>query len=565
MTKRHFITHICFIVLSISLIECSGSKRAIDSSQEPNRELALEHFLQGSILDQKGDFAQGILEYQDALRFAKDPAIYYAIAKDYSLLGKNNLAIQMARESVRLNPDNRNYRQTLAEIYLNALAFDDATKEYESIIKLDPQYEEAWLTLARLKQMRNPEKAIETYKEILNRFGPVGDVYLQMAQIYGSLGKYSEATGALKGMLEIEPGNFEITKALGDLYLRQDSVDHAFAIYTDLAELHPENLELRAALAHVYLVRQDYEHATSQFEAVMKKDTLSADEQIRFGQIFVTFVEKDSAVAPYALNMFEKIKLNYPADWRPYWFLGAINNIMRNDSIALMNYNRVIDLAKWNPDGWVGVASIHYDRGRFNEAVNILLEAKKFVSEEFRIYFLLGISYQRVHRTVESASALEKAVQLNDKSIDALSALGLVYDEMKRHEDSDSTYERAIRLDPKNHLLLNNYGYSLAERGLQLERALKMSKDALAQQPDNQSYLDTYGWIYYRLGDYKEAEKWIRKAIELGSKSPVLNDHLGDIYLKLAERSKALEYWKKSLELDPNNQSVRNKIERGGL
>jgi Tfp pilus assembly protein PilF len=238
---------------------------------------------------------------------------------------------------------------------------------------------------------------------------------------------------------------------------------------------------------------------------------------------------------------------------------------MKDDSSAFVNFSKVKDLAKWNPDGWVGMASVYYDKNNFDEAIRLLTEAKKVLPEEFRIHFLLGISYQRKHEAIDAATALEKAVQLNDKSVDALSALALVYDELKRPDESDSIYEKALRLDPKNHLVLNNYGYSLSDRGLQLDRALKMSKEAIAQQPTNQSYLDTYGWIFYRMGQYTEAEKWIRKAIELGSQSPVIHEHLGDVYFKLSEKDKAIEYWQKALNFDSSNQSLKEKIQRGSL
>ncbi|MBA4313426.1 MAG: hypothetical protein C0417_12455 [Chlorobiaceae bacterium] len=544
---------------------CSGSRSIPTQVTDAQRNLSLEHFIAGSALDQKGEFAKAILEYQDALQLMQDPAIYNAMAKDYSLLGKHELAMNSGREAVKLDANNRVYRQTLAEIYLNAFAFEDALKEYEELVRIDPSYQEAWLTLARLRQIRGPQKSLDTYKEILNRFGPIGDVYLQMAQLYAATGKLSDAAVALRGMLVLDPGNYEITKSLGDIFLRQDSVDAALNIYNDLANRRPDDVELRAAMAHAYLLQQDYDHAAIQFNQVMEKDTISADEQIRFGQVFVSFIEKDSAVAPYALRLFDKIKQKHPNDWRAYWFLGAINNILRNDSIALEYFHQVIQKAKGNPDGWIGAASIYYDNNRFEDAIALLTEANKFVSDEFRIYFLLGISNQRIHRAVEAASALERAVQLNEKNVDALSALGLVYDELKRFDDSDSMYERALRLDPKNHLLLNNFGYSLAERGIELERALKMSKEAINQQPENQSYLDTYGWIFYRLGNYNEAEEWIRRAIELGSKSSVIHDHLGDIYFKLSNKEKAIEYWQKAYEFDPTNESIKSKIQRGSL
>ncbi len=570
--QKWFIVAVIGVCVAVAVMGCSGHRETtatpqpgIAPLQAENEDLALDHYLQGSTLDQKGEYAKAILEYQDALHYKQDPAIYHSIAKDYALIGKTDLAIQMAREAVRREPDNRTYHETLADIYINALDLDDAIGEYNAIVRLDSSYQMGWLNLARLYQLREPDKALQLYQQLIDRFGPDPDAYYQMAQIYSAQNKLHEATTALKGMLALDPANFEIKKTIGDLLLRQDSVDAALKIYADLAELHPEDLELRAATAHAYLVKQDYDHAEQQFESVMERDTLSVDDQIRFGQVFVTFIQKDSAVAPYALKLFQRIQAAHPSDWRPYWFLGAIDNIVRDDSSALLNFKKVEELAKWNPDGWVGVASVYYDRNRFDDAIEVLNEAKKYVPEEFRVHFLLGISYQRNNQLREAASALEKAIQLNDKSVDALTALALTYDQLKRPDESDSIYERALRLDPKNHLLLNNYGYSLAERGLQLERALQMSKEAVNQEPTNQSYLDTYGWIYYMMGDYKEAEKWIRKAIDLGSTSPVINEHLGDIYYKLSEKDKAMEYWQKALQLDAHNQTLREKIQRGSL
>lgn len=558
-----------FISITLTLIlagsGCSGSKDATDQQIPENRDLALDHYINGTLLDQKGDYAKAILEYQDALLYSKDPAIYNSIAKDYAILGKKDLAISMGREAVRLSPENMTYRRTLAEIYINALEFDSAIVTFEGIIESDPKDREAWSTLAHIQQLRGLAKAQKIYEQIIDRFGPDGDAYFQLAQIYAANNRVDDAIKALQGLLSIDPGNNEIKKALADMYLRVDSVDTALSMYQDLAELDSENIELRGAIAWVHLMKHDYDKAAEQFENVMSMDSATADEQIRFGQVFVSFIEKDSAIAPVAIAMFERIRDKHPADWRPCWMLGAIHNIMSNDSLAVINFTKVIDLAKWNPDGWVGVASFYYDHGKFNEAIDLLREAEKFVADEYRIHFILGISYQRIQKPIEAATALEKALQLNNKNLDATSALGLVYNELQRYEESDTMYERALRINPQDDLVLNNYSYSLAQRGIMLDRALAMSKQALSRQPDNQSYLDTYGWIYYKRGDHKEAERWIRKAIELGSASAVVHDHLGDVYYRLSQKEKAINFWKRASEFDPANEAYKEKVRRGSL
>jgi Flp pilus assembly protein TadD len=555
----------CIVIISICLLTGCGGSQKVSVASDQNRELSLQNYLEGSLLDQKGDYAKAILEYQEALQYQKDPAIYYALAKDYAQLGKYVPAEQMGLEAVKLEPNNRSYRELLANIYINARDLEKAIREYNEVVRIDSQYSEGWQNLARLTQIYKPIESINIYKKIIGRFGPNIDAYFQIFQIYTATGEFGKATEAIKQMSELDPSNVEIKKNLGDALLRQDSTEAALKLYQELVELYPNDPEIRASIAHIYLIKQDYEQAAAQFESVITKDTLSVEDQLRFGQIFVAFIQKDSAVVPYALKLFNKIQQSHPDDWRPYWFLGAINNITKNDSISLVNYEKVRNLAKWNPDGWVGIASIYYDKDQIDSTINILTEAKKYVQDEFRVYFLLGIAYQKQHKMIDAASALEKAAQLNNKSIETLGALGLVYEDLKRPDEADSAYEHALILDPQNHIILNNYAYGLAERGVKLERALKMSKEAVDKQPTNQSYLDTYGWICFRLEKYEEAEQYVRKAIELGSSSAVIHEHLGDIYYKLGKEDKAMEFWQKAYQIDSSSQSLKNKIQRGKL
>jgi len=136
---------------------------------------------------------------------------------------------------------------------------------------------------------------------------------------------------------------------------------------------------------------------------------------------------------------------------------------------------------------------------------------------------------------------------------------------MNQHDESDSLYEEGLRLRPDYHLILNNYGYSLAERGQQLDRALEMVTKALEAQPNNAYYLDTKAWVLYRLGKFSEAEKYLLQAIEKGTPNATLLDHLGDICFRLNDRNRAIENWKKALTLEPDNALIRDKVLRGSL
>ena len=143
--------------------------------------------------------------------------------------------------------------------------------------------------------------------------------------------------------------------------------------------------------------------------------------------------------------------------------------------------------------------------------------------------------------------------------------LASTYDALKRYDESDKTFESALKVDSLNAMVLNNYAYSLAERGEQLQRAFLMSKQSLEKDSVNASYLDTFGWIYYRMGNFSEAERYVKRAIEAGEVSAVVYEHLGDIYFRLNQPDKAKEYWSKALERDSKNSTLKEKLARGSL
>jgi Tfp pilus assembly protein PilF len=135
----------------------------------------------------------------------------------------------------------------------------------------------------------------------------------------------------------------------------------------------------------------------------------------------------------------------------------------------------------------------------------------------------------------------------------------------KRNGKNDSVYERALSIDSSNALVNNNFAYSLSERGIKLDMALKMAKIAIKTEPGNSAYLDTIGWIYFKAGDFNAAIEYIEKAITVGGEKPDILEHLGDIQFKMGEKDKAKGNWQKALNLDKNNSELKQKIEKGAI
>ena len=90
-------------------------------------------------------------------------------------------------------------------------------------------------------------------------------------------------------------------------------------------------------------------------------------------------------------------------------------------------------------------------------------------------------------------------------------------------------FEQYMALRPDDMLMLNNYAYYLALQGVELEKALAMSRRTIEAQPDEPNSLDTYAWILHLLGRDAEALPYIKKAVKLNPQSDTLQQHLKEI------------------------------------
>ena len=104
--------------------------------------------------------------------------------------------------------------------------------------------------------------------------------------------------------------------------------------------------------------------------------------------------------------------------------------------------------------------------------------------------------------------------------------------------------ERVIEIDPSNAVALNQLGYTLAERNLELPKALGYLERAHRLRPDDGGILDSLSWVYFRMERFAEAEPLSRRAIELAGAGAVLLDHLGDILWALGQKEEAIEQWR---------------------
>jgi Tfp pilus assembly protein PilF len=240
-------------------------------------------------------------------------------------------------------------------------------------------------------------------------------------------------------------------------------------------------------------------------------------------------------------------------------FLYKDNKLKETNS----EYNEAIRLDKSNYSIWYELMRVEAELGEYTSLESHSSEAIELFPNQPLPYFFNGLSnitLKNYKKAIESLNdGLEFVYNNNPLLLDFYSSLGDTYNAIKEYEKSDKSYDDALKIDPDNASILNNYAYYLSLRKEKLEKAEKFSRKSNELSPNNRSYLDTYGWILYQQGKYKEAEMWLSRAVKMGNKSAI-SEHYGDVLYKLDRKEEALQYWMEAKEAGAGSEFLNKKI-----
>ncbi len=190
-----------------------------------------------------------------------------------------------------------------------------------------------------------------------------------------------------------------------------------------------------------------------------------------------------------------------------------------------------------------------------------LKNARTLQPEDIKLAEYLAQFYFYKKNLPEALKIYEKIVKDRPDYIEGIFFLGYLYEEAGRRKDAIAVWRQGLRLNSEFAPLLNALGYTYSQEGVNLEEAEKMILKALEKEPDNGAYLDSLGWVYFKMGDYLRAEEYLKKANSL-LKDPEIYEHLGDLYLRLNNPDEAKKYYLEGLEFFPENKNLKEKLKQ---
>ncbi len=481
---------------------------------------------------------------------------------EYELLQNDfKMAEKYYKKALSLSPDSPTIIHSLVDLKTYQGNYLEAINYLERNIKLDPKNKEIGLNLYELYTQEGIDTKAELLLDsLLLEFPNDMDILFARANTQFSNQEWSKLIKTYQDIYEVGPHQNEILIKIYEIGIATGNLELVRDILWELKSISQSQMILEL-LIEIAENSGEYAEAISLMYELMES-TGSTDEQlINLSQLNLR-IEKFDVVVEILSPIYEKG--NHSLDVLrilliAYSSLEQIENEI-NVSETLMNEYPDI------PVGYEALSFAYLQAEENNKAVEILLQALPKFPDEVAFPFSLATIFYNSGVYLKAENYYQIALTIQPDLVAAKHALAILYEDMEDTNRSDSLFLHMINQNENDAGGRNDYAYILSEREesslADFNYALQLAERAVAMEPENAAFLDTIGWIYYKLGTYQKAEEFIEKSLSYNEDNPVILEHLGDIYVKMNKTSEAINIYKKILKLDSTNQLIRTKLDR---
>ncbi|HUQ95238.1 MAG TPA: tetratricopeptide repeat protein [Bryobacteraceae bacterium] len=491
----------------------------------------------------------------------------------------------------------------LGRLYKVSQNSPESEKAYKKALEIDPNSEEALTGLAMVYADVGDTKAAAQLLQKATQKNPSVRTLAALAAAYEQLRDYANAAATLRKAMELSPQNAEIKRGLAQNLLMAEKFDEALTLFNELAAEEPKDAVSHLRMSQIYRQQRKFDKARE--EAKKAQDIDPNSLEIRYNNVSLLEAEGKTKEAIEAMRsilaatakktyhpgektnravLYERLGFlhrgaeQYPEAVEAFREMQKLDDeVAARAAVHIIETYRqsrelpkALEEARSARDKYPKERSVQAmyafvaaDSGKSAEAEKV---AKELVAEkkDRDSWITLAQVSERTKNYTEMATALNEAEKLSDDKEEKEGIYfmrGAMYEKMKKFDAAETEFRKVLAGNPANASALNYLGYMLADRNVRLAEAHEMIKKALEQDPNNGAYLDSLGWVLFRMNRLDEAVDYLKKAIERTSKDPTVHEHLGDVYMKQGNLKGAINQWQTSLKeweaTPPNEQDPR--------
>ncbi len=524
---------------------------------------------------------KAIEQYQNITRLDPKDVDSWLMLGRLQKVAQNSVDAQNAYKKVlELDPDNEDALTGLAMVYADLGDSDSATALLKKLADKNPSPRSLRALASAYEQMHEFKLEAETLKRVVDLNPPdVSDVKRELAKSQMLAEQYTDALQTYQELVQEEPQDAESYLRMSQIYLQMKEFGKAREASDKARAIDPDNLEIRYSLVSILEAEGKPTEAiqllTDILAGTAKRTYTPQEKAIRMellGRLAAMYRGTDQTEP--AVETFRQMG-ELDSDMGPRVAAEVIDTYRIGKEFTKATQEADSAIKKWPSDRGVVLAqaTLLADMGKTDAAA---ADVKKLLGgkSDRETYLSLADIYDKGKRYDEMGKALDAADKLSttkDEKISVEFMRGAMFEKMKKADASEAEFRKVLEADPKNAPALNYLGFMLADRNVKLPEALDMITKALEIDPNNGAYLDSLGWVYFRLGRLDEAETNLRRALEYTPRDATVHDHLGDVLLRESKVRDAIAQWQTSLkeweasspaDLEPAEVAkVKNKLE----
>ncbi len=534
---------IAFVFILLASVGCRSTRGVSDGLNHNKRKIFEQHFYDAAKHKVLNNNEKALQSYKKALEiYPESHATMYQLAKLYYQLNKYSEALVWAEESVKHNPDyNKWYMGQLAQFYNRFGKYTESAKIFEQMIAQEPEVRKYYIEAANQHfNAGKTEESIGVLKNMQDKFGIEEISSSRLEYIYNKQGKNELAILEMEKLVNRYPENIAFQGYLANALIRAGKVDEGIQVLEKIKLQDPNNGLAHFALHELYGKQGKKKESFENLKIAFSKDDISIQQKLQsISRYFL--VLKSSISARQELNELSDILLEtYPNSLEPYVlkadYYGTLDNIYKAREFLLKG----LEVDETDFRVWTKLLSANAKIGDPRVQVIDAGRAIEIFPNNPGLYAAKGYAQLDVKQFEESIETVNEGLDIAFEKQDKLELMlckASALNELKRFREADKVFEEVIELSPSNAVAINNFAYSLAERGERIEFADSLCDKALKLDATNPYFMDTKAWILYKKGDYEGAIEWLNKAMLLNPKDIETLEHAKSVYLKLGNQS----------------------------
>ena len=533
-----------------------------------------------------------LMEAQRQHFLEHDDAFYHLIAYAYSLDSTNTsiafymgvakfertsfehtdeltAALAQMRKHVEAHPEDKYEARLYAHAAFLVNQYQEGLRVLNIQHQLHPQDDNLLSTMAdAYEKTSDYQKALAIYDTLQQWRGQSVELSSAKLKAYQALNDTTGAIHEMRALLASAPTNADYNLAMGKMLFMFGYRDSAMVYYDKAQQYEPDNGLTYLTKAEYYLALGDtlnYDRQT--YQALVSTD-LDVESKL---QILVNYTKtllsaKDTTHRTD--HLFDVLIEQHPLEPQIRVLYSEYLMVIDNNEGAAEQIDYALNLDPTNEELWTRLMAYHLYAGNYEKAIEVGDKAIRLNPDNVELYSYLGSScysvkqYDKAIEVYDKALAILDSTQVDDRS-NLLSGKADVKFAMGDTIAAFALYDQSLDLNPDNPGTLNNYAYFLALSNRDLDKAERMSAKTIVEDAANPTYLDTYAWVFYMRKEYTMAQLYIEMAIN-NEEQPTseLFEHYGYILLANGDKQKALEQWRKAIELKPDNEQLVKQIEK---